>query len=84
MCRTWGIAIPPHGRRVLLGGWQSCFGSSSGIGLVEGPDGLALLGGKDVGVEDKAPIPSMGWFAVCKDTEGNKIGLYKDDPTATM
>jgi predicted enzyme related to lactoylglutathione lyase len=26
----------------------------------------------------------MGWFAVCQDTEGNKFGLYTNDPSATM
>ena len=43
-----------------------------------------ILGNGGAVVQDKAPIPGMGWFAVCKDTEGNKIGLYTDDPTATM
>jgi predicted enzyme related to lactoylglutathione lyase len=32
--------------------------------------------------QEKMPIPSMGWFAVCKDTEGNKIGLFTNDPNA--
>jgi predicted enzyme related to lactoylglutathione lyase len=35
-------------------------------------------------LQDKAAIPSMGWFAVCQDTEGNKFGLYTNDPSATM
>jgi uncharacterized protein len=33
-------------------------------------------------VQDKTAIPSMGWFATCVDTEGNKIGLYTNDPNA--
>jgi uncharacterized protein len=33
---------------------------------------------------DKTGIPGMGYFAVCKDTEGNKVGLFTNDPTATM
>jgi predicted enzyme related to lactoylglutathione lyase len=28
------------------------------------------------------PVPSMGWFAVCKDTEGNEFGLWQTDPEA--
>ena len=28
------------------------------------------------------PVPSMGWFAVCKDTEGNEFGLWQTDPNA--
>lgn len=33
-------------------------------------------------VQGKTPIPGMGWFATCKDTEGNKIGLFTTDPSA--
>jgi uncharacterized protein len=33
-------------------------------------------------VQEKTPIPGMGWFATCEDTEGNKFGLYTDDPNA--
>jgi len=24
----------------------------------------------------------MGWFAVCKDVEGNEFGLWQNDPNA--
>ena len=27
-------------------------------------------------------VPSMGWFAVCKDNEGNEFGLWQTDPSA--
>jgi predicted enzyme related to lactoylglutathione lyase len=33
-------------------------------------------------VQEKMAIPSMGWFAVYKDTEGNKIGVFTNDPNA--
>jgi predicted enzyme related to lactoylglutathione lyase len=33
-------------------------------------------------IQDKTPIPSMGWFATCEDTEGNKFGLFTNDPNA--
>ena len=33
-------------------------------------------------VQGTMPVPNMGWFAVCEDTEGNRIGLWKDDPNA--
>ena len=33
-------------------------------------------------LQDKAPVPTMGWFATCRDTEGNKIGLFENDPNA--
>ena len=28
------------------------------------------------------PVPGMGWFSVCKDTEGNEFGLWQTDPNA--
>jgi|SRR5215210_390806 len=34
------------------------------------------LGGE---AEDKQPIPSVGWFARCKDTEGNPFSLFQSD-----
>jgi uncharacterized protein len=46
-------------------------------------DAIAAItaeGGKVV--QDKTSIPSMGWFATCEDTEGNKFGLFTNDPDA--
>ena len=34
--------------------------------------------------EEKMPVPSMGWFAICKDPEGNEFGLWQTDPDASM
>jgi len=31
---------------------------------------------------DKQPVPGMGWFAVCKDTEGNPFGIWQTDESA--
>jgi predicted enzyme related to lactoylglutathione lyase len=31
---------------------------------------------------DKQPIPGIGWFASCKDTEGNAFNLYQSDEGA--
>jgi uncharacterized protein len=33
---------------------------------------------------DATPVPSMGWFAICKDIEGNEFGLWQSDPSASM
>ncbi len=30
----------------------------------------------------KAPIPGVGYFAVCVDTESNTFGIFQDDTTA--
>jgi uncharacterized protein len=32
--------------------------------------------------EDKQPIPGIGWFAACKDTEGNAFWLFQADESA--
>ncbi|MFN2569028.1 MAG: VOC family protein [Candidatus Dormibacteria bacterium] len=48
-------------------------------------DSLASItanGGKVV--MDKTPIPGMGYFAQAEDTEGNKIGVFTEDSSATM
>lgn len=37
-------------------------------------------GGGDAG--EKQPIPSVGWFARCKDTEGNSFSLFQSDESA--
>jgi predicted enzyme related to lactoylglutathione lyase len=37
------------------------------------------LGGE---AEDKSPVPGHGWFAPCKDTEGNAFSLWQPDETA--
>lgn len=30
------------------------------------------------------PIPGVGWSAHFRDTEGNKVGLFQDDPSVQM
>ena len=39
------------------------------------------LGGE---ADDPQPVPNMGWFVTGKDTEGNPIGLWQNDPNASM
>ncbi|MDX6482696.1 MAG: uncharacterized protein QOE95_467 [Gaiellaceae bacterium] len=34
--------------------------------------------------EEKMPIPHIGWFAGCKDTEGNDFSLFQSDESAPM
>jgi uncharacterized protein len=31
---------------------------------------------------DKQPVPTHGWFASCKDTEGNDFSLWQSDSNA--
>ena len=28
------------------------------------------------------PVPNMGWFVTCTDTQGNEFGLWQSDPSA--
>ncbi|MEO8290764.1 MAG: VOC family protein [Gaiellaceae bacterium] len=37
------------------------------------------LGGQN---EEKMPVPGMGWFAHCRDPEGNAFGLWQTDESA--
>ncbi len=37
------------------------------------------LGGS---VRDKGPVPGVGWYAHCVDTEGNLFGLFQSDESA--
>ena len=38
------------------------------------------LGGK---ADAKNPVPGHGWFAACKDSEGNAFHLWQGDPSAS-
>jgi predicted enzyme related to lactoylglutathione lyase len=33
---------------------------------------------------ERMPIPTMGWMAHIRDSEGNLIGLFQEDPTVAM
>lgn len=41
---------------------------------------IKAAGGKVV--QAKMPIPGIGWFATCIDTEGNTFGILESDPNA--
>lgn len=40
---------------------------------------VAELGGT---AGEATPVPSMGWFSICKDPEGNEFGLWQSDENA--
>lgn len=63
-------------------------GSSQGPVLYYGSDNIDAdiakireLGGE---AQDKEPIPSVGWFARAKDTEGNPFSLFQSDESVPM
>jgi len=67
----WGGAVYPSD------------GSMQGPVLYLGSDDIEAdiakvreLGGE---ADDKQPIPHVGWFARCKDTEGNPFSLFQSD-----
>ena len=41
---------------------------------------------KELGGEasERMPVPSMGWFSVCKDPHGNEFGIWQNDESAAM
>jgi predicted enzyme related to lactoylglutathione lyase len=41
---------------------------------------------KELGGEagDPMPVPTMGWFSVCRDNAGNEFGLWQNDTSAPM
>ena len=44
-----------------------------------------VIVGDDFGeAGDAMPVPGMGWFSVCTDSEGNEFGLWQTDPSASM
>jgi predicted enzyme related to lactoylglutathione lyase len=42
---------------------------------------VSELGGE---AEEKQPIPGVGWFARCTDTEGNSFSLFQSDTSVPM
>ncbi len=40
---------------------------------------VAELGGRVLG---QGPVEGVGWYARCEDTEGNRFGLFQQDPKA--
>ncbi|MEX2211013.1 MAG: VOC family protein [Gaiellaceae bacterium] len=40
---------------------------------------VSELGGS---AEEKSPVPGMGWYAACKDTEGTSFHLWQSDQAA--
>ena len=44
-----------------------------------GAEQVRKLGGES---GEPAPVPKMGWFATCKDTQGNEFGLWQNDTSA--
>lgn len=44
-------------------------------------EGIRKAGGT---IDEKMPVPSMGWFAEGTDTEGNKFSVWQSDESAPV
>jgi predicted enzyme related to lactoylglutathione lyase len=44
--------------------------------------GVARVKGLGGEADEPRAVPQMGWFATCKDNEGNEFGLWQSDPSA--
>jgi hypothetical protein len=90
----WKFSQPMEGmdyRMADLGEGQGAavFPSDSGatgLRVYFGVDDIeaALAQARELGAtcEDKMPVPGMGWFAACKDPEGNAVSLWQTDQSA--
>lgn len=63
-----------HGQAVIntitVGKWED------GAKAVNNAGGQVLM--------EKTAVPGQGYFAYCKDTEGNVFGIFESDPTAAQ
>jgi predicted enzyme related to lactoylglutathione lyase len=44
--------------------------------------GAAKVKGLGGEADEPMTVPSMGWFATCRDPHGNEFGLWQTDPSA--
>jgi uncharacterized protein len=49
--------------------------------ITDGAARVRELGGE---ADQPMPVPGMGWFVTCRDTNGNEFGLWQTDPSASM
>ena len=70
------------------GGGVYSMEGTSGTTLYFGSDDidadLAKVAGLGGDAQEKMPIPHVGWFARCKDPEGNAFSLFQSDESVTM
>jgi uncharacterized protein len=70
-----GIFVPPQGAKKELNAY-SCVVAVDNVD--EAMAKVRSAGGEVMG--DKMPIPSVGMFARCKDTEGNIFTILQPEP----
>jgi predicted enzyme related to lactoylglutathione lyase len=83
----WMVTTGKDGEPGINGGMMKKPGGISsttntiGVDSVDGAIAAVLrAGGKNI--MPKTPIPTIGYFAYCEDTEGNVFGVMQADPNA--
>ena len=83
----WMVVTGKEGEPGINGGMMKKPGGISsttntiGVDSVDGAIAAVLkAGGKNI--MPKTPIPTIGYFAYCEDTEGNIFGVMQADPNA--
>lgn len=80
---TTGDEVPGINGALFQRGPDSVTSLTMSVDSIE--DALAAVeanGGKVR--QGKQPIPGMGYFATCEDTEGNLIGVFTEDSSASI
>jgi uncharacterized protein len=83
----WMVVTGKDGEPGINGGMMKKPGgitsTTNTIGVDSVDDAIAAVvkaGGKNI--MPKTPIPTVGYFAYCEDTEGNVFGVMQADPNA--
>jgi predicted enzyme related to lactoylglutathione lyase len=83
----WMVVTGKDGEPGINGGMMRKPGgitsTTNTIGVASVDDAIAAVlkaGGKNI--MPKTPIPTVGYFAYCEDTEGNVFGVMQADPNA--
>jgi predicted enzyme related to lactoylglutathione lyase len=83
----WMVVTGKDDERGINGGMMRKPGgiasTTNTIGVASVDDSVAAVqeaGGKNI--MPKTPIPAVGYFAYCEDTEGNVFGVMEADPNA--
>jgi predicted enzyme related to lactoylglutathione lyase len=83
----WMVVTGKEGEPGINGGMMKKPGgitsTTNTIGVDSVDDAITAIlkaGGKNI--MPKTPIPTVGYFAYCEDTEGNVFGVMQADPNA--
>jgi predicted enzyme related to lactoylglutathione lyase len=83
----WLITTGPKEELGIDGGLGRRTEPGSGTENTVGADSVddfvkKIVANGDKIIQPKGPVPGIGWFASCEDTEGNHFGLMQSDLSA--